>query len=218
MPNYVIRPPANIEEYGQIADVFQAVFALRDRATPPAWLMEDTTKVGGLTLGLWDGDKGVGFSYAFAGLDSAGPYLYSSGLGVLPGHRSRGQAYEMKVVQRTLARELGYRRIKWTFSALRPVNAHGDFPPRGGVGWKYVFDPRGAFDSDWVTEGGVPLDEFVVEWDLDSERVRSRVGGAGPGAGPGAGSGGEATRPDEAYCISRCSGTGPDRVLDEIDT
>src|ERR1700691_1951705 len=124
MSNYVIRPPANIEEYGQIADVFQAVFALRDRATPPAWLMEDTTKVGGLTLGLWDGDKGVGFSYAIAGFDSAGPYLYSSGLGALPGHRSRGQAYEMKVAQRTLARELGYRRIKWTFSALRSVNAH----------------------------------------------------------------------------------------------
>jgi predicted GNAT superfamily acetyltransferase len=181
MPNYVIRPPANIEEYGQIADVYQAVFALRDRANPPAWLLEDTTKVGGLTLGLWDGDKGVGFSYAFAGLDSAGPYLYSSGLGVLPGHRSRGQAYEMKVAQRTLARELGYRRIKWTFSALRSVNAHLYITRLGGVGSAYVFDTRGSFDSDWVTEGGVPLDEFVVEWELDSERVGARVGGAGPG-------------------------------------
>ena len=206
MPNYVIRPPAGIEEYGQIADVFQAVFALRDRANPPAWLMEDTTKIGGLTLGLWDGDQGVGFSYAFAGLDSAGPYLYSSGLGVLPEHRSRGQAYEMKVVQRTLASELGYRRIKWTFSALRSVNAHLYITRLGGIGSKYVFDTRGSFDSDWVTEGGVPLDEFVVEWELDSERVRSRVGGARP------------EWPADAYCISRCSGSGLDRVLDEIDT
>jgi predicted GNAT superfamily acetyltransferase len=206
MPDYHIRPPGSIEEYGQMADVFQAVFAMRDRANPPAWLMEDTTKAGGLTLGLWDGGKGVGFSYAFAGLDSAGPYLYSSGLGVLPGHRSRGQAYEMKVVQRTLARELGYRRIKWTFSALRSVNAHLYITRLGGTGSEYVFDTRGSFDSDWVTEGGVPLDEFVVEWDLDSERVRSRVGGAEPG------------RPAGAYCISRCSGSGQDRVLEEIDT
>jgi predicted GNAT superfamily acetyltransferase len=206
MSAYVIRPPANIEEYGQLADVFQAVFAMRDRAIPPAWLMEDTTKVGGLTLGLWDGDKGVGFSYAFAGLDSAGPYLYSSGLGVLPEHRSQGQAYEMKVAQRTLARELGYRRIKWTFSALRSVNAHLYITRLGGIGSKYVFDTRGSFDSDWVTEGGVPLDEFVVEWELDNPRVRSRVGGARP------------EMPVNAYCISRCSGSGPDRVLDEIDT
>jgi predicted GNAT superfamily acetyltransferase len=205
MSSYVIRPPANIEEYGQLADVFQAVFAMRDRANPPAWLMEDTTKVGGVTLGLWDGDKGVGFSYAFAGLDSAGPYLYSSGLGVLPEHRSRGQAYEMKIAQRNLARELGYRRIKWTFSALRSVNAHLYISRLGGIGSNYVFDTRGSFDSDWVTEGGVPLDEFVVEWELDSERVRARVGGAGR------------EQPVDACCISRCSGSGPDRVLDEID-
>lgn len=205
MSSYVIRPPANIEEYGQVADIFQAVFAMRDRANPPAWLMEDTTKVGGLTLGLWDGDKGVGFSYAFAGLDSAGPYLYSSGLGVLPEHRSRGQAFEMKVAQRELARALGYRRIKWTFSALRSVNAHLYVTRLGGIGSQYVLDTRGSFDNDWVTEGGVPLDEFVVEWELDSERASSRVGGV------------RREPPADAYCISRCSGSGPDRVLDEID-
>jgi predicted GNAT superfamily acetyltransferase len=115
MPNYVIRPPSNIEEYGQLADVFQAVFALRDRANPPAWLMEDTTKVGGLTLGLWEGDKGVGFSYAFAGLDSAGPYLYSSGLGVLPHAPS-----EMKVAESSLE---SLSPDQWTYSTL------GERPP-----------------------------------------------------------------------------------------
>ena len=203
--DYVIRPPVNIEEYGQVADVFQAVFALRDRANPPAWLMEDTTKVGGLTLGLWHGDRAIGFSYAFAGLDAAGPYLYSSGLGVLPEHRSRGQAYEMKVVQRALALELGYHRIKWTFSALRSVNAHLYLTRLGGIGTKYVIDNRGSFDSDWVTEGGVPLDEFVVEWNLRSERARTRIDSARP---PG---------PDAAKCISQCGGSGNERVLEHID-
>jgi predicted GNAT superfamily acetyltransferase len=112
----------------------------------------------------------------------------------------------MKVAQRIFALELGYHRIKWTFSALRSVNAHLYITRLGGIGSQYVFDTRGSFDSDWVTEGGVPLDEFVVEWELDSERVRSRVGGARPE--PAA----------AAHCISRCSGSGPDRVLDEIDT
>jgi predicted GNAT superfamily acetyltransferase len=206
VPDYVIRPPASIEEYGQLADVFQAVFALSDRACPPAWLMEDTTKVGGLTLGLWHDGRAVGFSYAFAGLDAAGPYLYSSGLGVLPGHRARGQAWEMKVAQRALARELGFGRIKWTYSALRSVNAHLYLTRLGGIGTQYVVDTRGSFDSDWVTEGGIPLDEFVVEWELDSDRVRSRVDGAAP------------ARPSSAHRISRCSGSGPERVLEEIDS
>ncbi len=205
MADYDIRPPANIEEYGQLADVFQAVFALRDRANPPAWLMEDTTKVGGLTLGLWHGGRGVGFSYAFAGLDATGPYLYSSGLGVLPEHRSRSQAYEMKVAQRALALELGYRRIKWTFSALRSVNAHLYLTRLGGIGSKYVVDTRGSFDSDWVTEGGIPLDEFVVEWELDSARVRDRLESYQP------------PEPGQCQDISRCTGSGQERVLDNLD-
>jgi predicted GNAT superfamily acetyltransferase len=205
MPDYVVREPKNIEEYGQLTSVFQEVFKLGERATPPAWLMEDTTKVGGLTLGLWYGDEAVGFSYAFAGLADGAPYLYSSGLGVLAEHRSHGHAFAMKVAQRELAIERGYRRMSWTYSALRSVNAHLYITRLGGVGSKYVIDTRGSHDSDWVTEGGVALDEFVVDWDLQSERVQSRLAGS-PAGGIA-----------DIESISRCSGSGPDRMLEEID-
>jgi predicted GNAT superfamily acetyltransferase len=205
MADYVVREPGDIEEFGQLAAVFQAVFCLADRATPPAWLMEDSTKAGGLTLGLWHGDQAVGFSYAFAGLDAGGPYLYSSGLGVLPPHRSQGRAYAMKAAQRELALERGYRRMRWTYSALRSVNAHLYLTRLGGLGGKYIVDTRGSFDSDWVTEGGIPLDEFAVDWDLDSDRVRSRLGGS------------RAAGLEAARRISRCSGPARERVLEEID-
>jgi len=205
MAEYVIRPPLDIEEYGRLVAVFQAVFSLTDRATPPAWLLEDSTKVGGLMLGLWHGDQAVGFSYAFAGLDDGEPYLYSSGLGVLPGHRSQGRAYAMKAAQREMALERGYRRIRWTYSALRSVNAHLYLTRLGGLGSKYVIDTRGSFDSDWVTEGGVPLDEFAVDWDLSSERVRSRLDSVDVGL------------PGDSQRISHCTGTTAERVLEEID-
>jgi predicted GNAT superfamily acetyltransferase len=208
VPDYVIREPAGIEEYAQVAAVFQQVFSLPDRAVPPAWLMEDSTKAGGLTLGLWHGGQAVGFSYALAGLDGGGPYLYSSGLGVLPAHRSGGRAYALKVAQRALALDHGYRQMRWTYSALRSVNAHLYLTRLGGLASRYVIDTRGSFDSDWVTEGGVPLDEFAVDWDLESGRVRSRLDGA-PGA-PGAGL-------DAGPSISRCSGPASERVLNEID-
>ena len=205
MPDYVVREPKNIEEFGQLTYVFQEVFKMGERATPPAWLMEDTTKVGGLTLGLWYGDEAVGFSYAFAGMADGEPYLYSSGLGVLAEHRSQGRAYAMKAAQRELAIERGYRRMSWTYSALRSVNAHLYITRLGGVGSKYVIDTRGSHDNDWVTEGGVPLDEFVVDWDLQADRVLSRLAGA-PAGGL-----------DDILSISRCSGSGPERVLQEID-
>jgi predicted GNAT superfamily acetyltransferase len=205
MSDYVVREPKNIEEFGQLTHVFQEVFKLGERATPPAWLMEDTTKVGGLTLGLWYGDEAVGFSYAFAGMADGGPYLYSSGLGVLPEHRSHGWAYAMKASQRELAIKRGYRRMSWTYSALRSVNGHLYITRLGGVGSKYVIDTRGSHDNDWVTEGGVPLDEFVVDWDLQSERVVSRLSGAPTKA------------IDDIPSITRCSGSGPERVLEDID-
>jgi predicted GNAT superfamily acetyltransferase len=203
MPDYVVREPRDIEEFSELAAVFQEVFALSDRAVPPAWLMEDSTKVGGLTLGMWYGDQAVGFSYAFAGVEAGQPYLYSSGLGILAAHRSSGHAFALKVAQRRLALERGYRQLRWTFSALRAVNAHVYITRLGGLAPKYVLDTRGSFDSDWVTEGGVPLDEFAVVWDLESPRVRSRLSGA------------PAVDLTGIPCLSHCSGTAPERVLDE---
>jgi chorismate synthase len=202
---YVMREPHGVEEHAELARVFQAVFKLPDLATPPAWLMEDTTKAGGLTLGLWRGDEAVGVSYAFPGIDAGEPYLYSDGLGVLPEHRARGRAYAMKLAQRDHALRRGIARIVWTFSALRSVNAHLYMSRLGAVGSEYLPDKRGALDTEWGTEGGVPFDEFLVDWQLDSDRVRARLAGRSPA-------------PDlhEIPVVSRCSGAAPEVVLEEV--
>jgi predicted GNAT superfamily acetyltransferase len=206
LAGYAIREPRGIEEFAQLAGVFKTVFRLSDLATPPAWLMEDSTKVGGLTLGLWHGNEAVGFSYALPGLDEGDAYLYSSGLGVLPEHRSQGQAVAMKIVQRERALERGFTRMSWTYSALRSVNAHIYITGLGGIGSKYVVDNRGSFDTDWQTEGGVPLDEFAVDWHLDSQRVRSRLADGAPGQDLGS-----------IPVITHCSGSAPSVVLDRVD-
>jgi predicted GNAT superfamily acetyltransferase len=202
---YAIRAPRDVEELAKLAHVFQTVFRMPDLAAPPAWLMEDTVKAGGLALGLWRGEEAVGFSYAFPGVEDGAPYLYSDGLGVLPAHRARGQAYDMKLAQREHALRLGYTRIVWTFSALRSVNAHLYLTRLGAVATMYLLDKRGAFDTDWGTEAGVPFDEFLVDWQLDSERVRSRLAGASPVPELGA-----------TPVPTRCSGSAPMVVLDEV--
>jgi predicted GNAT superfamily acetyltransferase len=180
--SYVIREAHDADDFAQVSRVFQAVFDLEDAGTPPAWLLEDTVKAGGIMLGLWpaEGGDAIGFSYAFPGFKDGEPYLYSSGVGVLAEHRSRGQAAAMKLAQRERALELGYTRIVWTYSALRAVNAHLYVTRLGAIGTAYVLDNRGSQDTVWRTEGGVALDEFVVEWELESSRVRERVGGTAP--------------------------------------
>lgn len=200
---YEIRPPASAEEFAQLARVFQAVFRLSDAATPPGWLMEDSTKAGGLTLGMWLGEEAVGVSYALAGRADGEPCLFSDGLGVLAEHRGKGRAIDLKLAQRDAALAIGYKRIKWTFSALRAVNAHLYLSRLGGRSRSYVVDYRGGHTTDWQTEGDIPLDEFVVEWDLESERVRSRLAEGGPPA--------DAT--ELPTLISQCEGEGLKRRL-----
>jgi predicted GNAT superfamily acetyltransferase len=174
---YAIRPARAIEEFDQLSSVFREVFATSERGAPPPWLMDDLRGAGGLTLGLWHEDRPVGFSFSFAGVEDGDPYLFSSGLGVLPGHRAGGFALAMKRAQREYALELGYRRIRWTFSALRTVNAHLYTSRLGAVGVGYIPDKRGALAGEWGTEGGVPFDEFLVEWELESPRTLARLGG-----------------------------------------
>lgn len=203
---YVIREPRSVVEFAQVAGVFKAVFEMRDQAAPPAWLMEDTAKAGGVTLGLWLGEEPVGCSFAFPGIDHGRRfYLYSDGLAVLPDHRGRGRAYEMKLAQREHAIRRGYRRVIWTFSALRSVNAFLYLTRLGATGYEYLPDKRGALDSEWGTEGGVPFDEFLIAWDLDSKRVRARLRQ-------------RQTRPtmESVPVLTRCSGDAPRRVLEEV--
>lgn len=181
---YEIRRAGEVEEFAQLADVFGRVFRTSPQATPPAWLMDDASKAGGLTLGLWRGEEAVGVSFAFVGVKDGRPYLFSDGLGVLPEHRDQGQAHQLKLAQREHALDLGYERIHWTFSALRSVNAHLYLTRLGAVAIQYLPDKRGALASDWGTEGGVPFDEFLVEWSLGSARVSSRLDGAKPALDP----------------------------------
>lgn len=203
---YAIREPLSVDEFAQLVGIFQSVFRMPAQAVPPAWLMEDITRAGGITLGLWFGEEPVGCSFAFPGIDKGNvPYLYSDGLAVLPAHRGQNRAYEMKLVQREHAMQRGYGRIVWTFSALRSINTYLYTARLGAQGTEYLPERRGTLGTDWGTEGGIPFDEFLAVWDLDSERVRGRL---------------RARRPEPAIdsmpVLTRCSGDASKRVLEGV--
>jgi predicted GNAT superfamily acetyltransferase len=202
---YAIRPAREVEEFDALSTVFERVFETSERGAPPPWLMDDLTKAGGLTLGLWHEGTPVGFSFSFAGVDQGEPYLYSSGLGVLSEHRAGGRALAMKLAQREYALELGYERIRWTFSALRTVNAHLYTSRLGGLGVRYIPDKRGSLAAEWGTEGGVPFDEFLVDWDLNSQRVAARLGGE------------QAPPLEDAVTVVRCRGRLPEVLPDRLE-
>jgi predicted GNAT superfamily acetyltransferase len=202
---YTIREARDPESIAALLPVFRASFGYDDLAAPPAWLIQDSVKAGGILLGLWHGEQAVGFSYCIVGKDAESVFLYSDGLGVLPGHRLRQHARALKTAQRDAALAHGIERICWTYSALRSVNAHLYLTRLGGTARSYAVDYRGGQSSEFPTEGGVPIDEFVVDWRLRSPRVEQRLAGASP-----------AIDLSQVRCLTRCSGHGLDVRLDEV--
>ena len=194
---YTIREAHDPESIAELLPVFRASFDYDGLGTPPAWLLQDAIKAGGIMLGLWHGTEAVGFSYSIVGKDDESVYLYSDGLGVLPGHRLRQHARALKAAQREAALARGIERIVWTYSALRSVNGHLYLTGLGGFARAYVVDYRGDQSAEFPTEGGVPIDEFVVEWRLHTSRVRRRLAGERP-----------VVDLSEVPCLTRTSGAG----------
>ena len=79
---------------------------------------------GNIPYGAFRRDELVGYVLGWMGLDGDGPHVHSHMLAVLPGSRSGGVGYALKLAQRAQALEAGYRVVRWTFDPLQARNAH----------------------------------------------------------------------------------------------
>lgn len=139
-------------------------------------------KVGGQTLGAFDGRRMVGFLLAVPGLKQGTPYLHSHMMGVLPEHRNLGIGRRLKLAQREEALSRGIRLIEWTFDPLELKNAFFNIERLGAIVRRYVLNQYGTTSSP--LHGGLPTDRCVAEWHLDSPRVLAVLEGREPERGP----------------------------------
>jgi predicted GNAT superfamily acetyltransferase len=143
-------------------------------STVPAHALLVHARTGGLVLGAYDGGQFIGFAYAFAAWRKGEPpWLHSQMLAVREGIRSRGAGLALKAAQRHHALEMGYRRIDWTYDPLLGPNANLNIARLGGIARHYERDVYGAMND--ALNAGLPSDRLLVEWELDSARVRARM-------------------------------------------
>ena len=126
-------------------------------------------KNGGILIGSFDGDRLVGFCYAFPGFDGKRTYLCSHMMGVAPSYRGMGLGKRMKWAQREWALSRGYSLITWTYDPLESVNASLNLNALRAICSTYVENCYGEMDD--VLNRGLPTDRFQVEWWLDSPHV-----------------------------------------------
>lgn len=173
-----IRPLTKFDEMVACEDVGRRTWGLDDLQVIPAHQFAAVADHGGLILGAFDDvtNEQVAWSYAFLGKISGETGLFSFGLAVVPECRSRGIGRRLKLAQRDWALAEGHRLIAWTYDPLRAINGHLYLTRLGGVAHDYLEDTFGTRGLG-TRATGMPVDEVLVRWRLDSPRVIARLAG-----------------------------------------
>jgi len=138
-------------------------------------VLQVTQKYGGLVLGAFAQGKLLGFVYAFLGRYRGQVVHWSHMMAVEKRHRDKGLGFRLKLAHRELALQEGIKSICWTYDPLQSRNAALNIARLGARVEEYLPDCYGRFPS--VIEKGLPSDRFVVNWQIGSVHVASRLRG-----------------------------------------
>lgn len=177
-----IRGLTGLGELNEAVRLQKEIWGFADIELLPLRLFVVAQKVGGQTLGAFDGERMVGFLLAIPGLRQGAMYLHSHMMGVLPEYRNLGVGRRLKLAQREEALSRGIRLVEWTFDPLELKNAFFNMERLGAIVRRYVRNQYGTTTSP--LHGGLPTDRCVAEWHLDSPRVNAILEGREPERGP----------------------------------
>jgi predicted GNAT superfamily acetyltransferase len=146
-----------------------AVWGMDPIDVVPHHQLVTAAKWGGGILIAYVGEKPVGFSYGFIGLDDDQPVLCSHMLGVLPEHQAQNVGFRLKLAQRELARERGLARIVWTFDPMESRNAYLNLHKLGAFTETYLIDHYGPMEDE--LNAGLPSDRLLADWRINEART-----------------------------------------------
>ena len=169
-----IRPLQEHAEFAEAVRLQRTIWGFEDLELLPVRFFVVANKVGGQTIGAFDGNRMVGFLLGIPGLKPGGAvYMHSHMMGVLAEYRNGGVGRALKLAQRTDALEQGVKLIEWTFDPLQIKNAFFNIERLGAVVSRYVLNQYGITSS--ALQAGLPTDRCIAEWYLDSVRVRATI-------------------------------------------
>lgn len=174
-----IRPLETLDELEACVRLQEEVWGEGFSEAAPVSILKVSQRMGGVVGGAFDGDgELVGFVFGITGVVEGEPTHWSHMLAVRPGLRNGGLGRRLKAWQRERCRELGVRRMYWTFDPLESRNGWLNLGRLGVVVREYVENIYGLSDSP--LHRGLGTDRFVALWLLDSQRVEERLHGRGP--------------------------------------
>ncbi|HYI15773.1 MAG TPA: hypothetical protein VEX37_10315 [Thermomicrobiales bacterium] len=165
-----VRTRADFEQCERLQ---REVFGVSEHDLASFSIMVIIPKTGGEVLGVFDGQRMVGYIQGYGGYINDRPRLISDLMAVEPEYRG-GLGYALKILQAAVTLEAGFEEMVWTVDPLRAANARLNFERLGGHAREYVENLYGDDFAEGLY-GGMPSDRLVVAWPLTSERVRQRL-------------------------------------------
>lgn len=163
-------------KYSSITKVTELQSALELQKT--TWPQESITSMqqmaaailnGGSVIGAFEENRLIGFNYGFAGYSGHETFLASHMMAIHPDYRDRGIGMQLKLEQRLWAMRYGYRKIRWTYDPFEARNGYLNLTKLGGIVKRFL---PSFYGED---QHGLPIDRFLVEWELHSERIEKSL-------------------------------------------
>jgi predicted GNAT superfamily acetyltransferase len=171
-----IRHCSSVADYQNCVHVEHAIWG--KSLTVPVPLFVVARETGGQVLGAFQQGGMIGLTLAFAAMRRGKTFLHSHIAAVLPGFRDRGVGRAMKLFQRQDALDRGIDLIEWTFDPLDLKNAYFNLVRLGAIARRCIPNCYGVTESP--LHAGLPTDRLVVEWLLNSDRVKRASSGEPP--------------------------------------
>lgn len=186
MSQITLRVGTSAAEAEQFVALQRLVWGSDPLEVVPNHVTVTVLKNGGALLGAYD-DEGpaetggmVGAAFWWIGQDRRTPdgplqlKICSHMAGVLPAWQGRGVGLLLKQKQRELVLAQGLTDwITWTYDPLQRVNGVLNIHRLGATCQRYYRNVYGIMQDQ--LNAGAPSDRFQVDWDLNSERVKTAI-------------------------------------------
>jgi predicted GNAT superfamily acetyltransferase len=173
----IIRPLDNLAEIRKCVELQREVWGLQDIDLMPVRNLLVQTKIGGIVLGAFDGDRLAGYASATPGVRNGVPFWYSQMLAVRKEYRNSGLGADLKLAQRGHALQQGIHLIEWSYDPLESKNAYLNVKKLGAIVRKYYVNLYGTTTSQ--LQAGLESDRVIAEWWIDKPRINVQDAGQG---------------------------------------
>ena len=169
-----VRALSGHAEFAEAVRLQKVIWGFPDLELLPVRFFVVASRVGGQTLGAFDGSRMAGFLLAIPGIkkETGTPYLHSHMLGVLPDYRDSGVGRMLKAAQREDAVARGVSLIEWSFDPFEAKNAYFNLEVLGAIVRSYILNMYGI--SAGLLHGDLPTDRCIAEWWLIDQRPADR--------------------------------------------